>query len=260
MADAEGRGNRVPMWSLRGETPKATEALQTLLYLRELDRQATIFGACFDNARRLGLLANTDQDDMVVWANLQGALFAAIVVQRLLRPVEEQVRKHDHHRSRGESKRFAVARGKRLRKLLSVPDDPALFTVAEVRNDFEHVDERLDGLMRPDVICVSDWYISAGVVSQTGPSGDSMGYGLRVFMPNSGRLFYDTRVLDLYHLDLNMLDLRALIGQVTPQVAAGFTGRGLFGGTQAVTFAGNATERTRLWLADRAGRGHPIAE
>jgi hypothetical protein len=183
------RGAGAPIASLRGESAEATQALRTMLYLRELDRQATIFGICFDNALSVALLPTTAADDVGVWANLQGALFAAIVVQRVLQPVEKQVRKHPHHEVASESQRFAAARGKHLRELLSVPDDAPLFSVSSIRNDFEHVDERLDGFMREDVHSVSDWYISDGMVLQTGPTG----YGLRVFLPNSGTLLRQAR-------------------------------------------------------------------
>ena len=42
------------------------------------------------------------------------------------------------------SKAVAVERGKRLRNLLDVDDDDPIIRQRDLRNDFEHIDERLD--------------------------------------------------------------------------------------------------------------------
>lgn len=130
------------------------------------------------------------------------------------------------------------------------------FTVAKVRNAFEHVDERLDALMQPDVVSVSDWYISDGGVLRTA-RGAAKGYGLRVFYPQAGVLIFDERHLDLYRLDLAMFDLRSAVDEAERTVSVAITGRGDFGGFR-MELDSNAEERMRDWQDDRRERGHPI--
>jgi hypothetical protein len=208
---------RIPINTLRGPNDQVTEHFRQLPYLRELKRQATIFNDNVENAWRRALGPTNAPDDLAVWASLQAALFAAIVVQRLLRPSKGSVRKQPHHSTRGESQALADARGERLRTLLEVPDNAIFFTVTKIRDAFEHVDERYDGIMRDDVVGFSDWYITDGMASVTlrpsdrDPTPEHVSHGLRVFFPAAGALYFDDNMVDLYLLDLAMLDMREMV-------------------------------------------------
>lgn len=258
---------RIPTSTLRGPNEEVTAALRQLPYLHELRRQASIFNDNLATAWRRGMNPTIPSDDPVVWASLQAALFAAIVVQRLLRP-SKSVRKQPHHSTRNESQAVADARGERLRALLQVPDDAIFFTVTKVRDAFEHVDERLDSLMRDEVIGFSDWYLTDGMALVTPrpadgtPMAEDIGHGMRVFFPAAGTLYFDDKMVDLYLLDLAMLDLKDMVDEKDTEIHTQMTGQGrsMYGGTQMVQLMDPASVERRLnaWLADRATRGHPL--
>ncbi|MBO2448657.1 hypothetical protein J4573_16265 [Actinomadura barringtoniae] len=251
---------RIPIRSLRGRTEEATAAVRQGIYLDELERQAVIVNSNIVAAwrRAIGGCSPTDPE---VWAALQAALFAAIVVQRVLRP--GRVRRHPHHQSQQESQDFADLRGQRLRAMLGVSADSALLRVGSVRDPFEHVDERLDQLMTPDAVSLSDWYISSGRALVTpGASSDSLreGYGLRVFFPAGGVLYFGDEVLDLYALDIEMLRIRDAINTARPELHRKAPSRNLFGGAQLVDLLPetHVQQRAMDWLSDRERRGHGL--
>jgi hypothetical protein len=253
---------RVPIRSLKGQTEEATEALRDGLYLDELERQAVIVNSniVFAWRRAMGDCSPTDPD---VWAALQAALFAAIVVQRVLRP--GRVRRYRHHQTQRESQDFAECRGRRLRELLGVTAEASLLRVQGVRDPFEHVDERLDQLMTPETISLSDWYISTGkaLVTPGASSGSGLssgGYGLRVFFPAGGVLYFDSEALDLYALDIAMLQIREAINAARGSLQQKVRGRNVFGGSQLVDLLpeDHVQQRAAGWLADRDERGHGL--
>ena len=252
-------GSKARVRSLKSQTDEGTDAARTLAYFQELARQATIYNVCHERARRRALEPATSQDDALVWADLQGSLFAAIVVQRLLQPVLAQVRKQGY-RTQAEARRFADERGQRLRNLLAVPDGAPFLAVSSLRNSFEHIDERLDALMRPSVASVADWYISDGLIMETASEAEVSGYALRVYMPARGILYFDQQTLNLYALDIGMLDLRRAIEQVGPEVRAAVGPYAMIGSHRLVRFDKDTAERTREWLVLRKQSGHPVGE
>lgn len=151
--------------------------------------------------------------------------------------------RYPHHSTSAESAEYARNRGRGLRELLAIPEDSYLIAVANVRDPFEHIDERLDHLMRDEVISVSDWYVSDGTVlltpdAETIQSASGMGYGLRMFFPAGGILSFDDQTLDLYLLDLTILGLRKSIEMARKELAAKRSGRNLFGGPATSSYWG----------------------
>jgi hypothetical protein len=253
---------RVPIQSLRGQTEEATEALRDGVYLDEIERQAVIVNnnIAFAWRQAMGDCSPADPD---VWAALQAALFAAIVVQRVLSP--GRVYKYAHHQTQQESQDFAQRRGQRLRQLLGVPSDASFLRVQKVRDPFEHVDERLDQLMTPEASSLSDWYISTGRAlvtpnAEASPGLSSVGYGLRVFFPAGGVLYFGNETLDIYELDIAMLDIREAISVARTELQQKVRGRNIFGGGQLVDLLpeSHVQQRAAGWLADRDRRGHGL--
>ncbi|MFJ5841034.1 hypothetical protein ACIQGO_30545 [Streptomyces shenzhenensis] len=250
---------RIPVRSLKGSDPVASEVLRDMVYLDELDRQAGIVNNNIVFAWRRAA-AECSPTDAKVWSALQAALFAAIIVQRILYP--GSVHQYPHHKTQKESRDFARRRGQRLRDLLGEAADAEIIRLTkDVRDPFEHVDERLDQLMTPDAIALSDWYISTGRALLTPETGaGSTGYGLRVFYPEGGFLYFGREKLDLYVLDLAMLRLRAAIGVAQGDLQKKIRGRNLFGGSQLVDLLpeGGAHQRAEYWLAERQEFGHGL--
>jgi hypothetical protein len=70
------------MFSLRPASGGADEVQRDLLYLKELERQARLANWSIGKATEQAAAGEED----AAWAHLQGGMFAAIVVQRLLWP------------------------------------------------------------------------------------------------------------------------------------------------------------------------------
>ena len=73
-------GYRVPMLPIAGHTQEITDALRLRVFLQEIDRQADLFNRSL--ADSIGAAARDDATD--AWRHVQSALFAAIVVYRLV--------------------------------------------------------------------------------------------------------------------------------------------------------------------------------
>lgn len=80
---------------------------------------------------------NAVLDPLEVWADLQGALTAGIVLSRLLKPQAVRPRPP---LSKAQSVANSNTRGDRLRRLLGVSDESVLLTIRAVRNPVEHID------------------------------------------------------------------------------------------------------------------------
>lgn len=182
---------RLPLQSVHGQV------LQDLFYLGELARQADIFDRSFSDA-----MASAAQEDVLgVWRHLQAALFSGIIVNRLLRSEGARNRK------------LADPRAARLRSLIGLADtdDTPLLTLHEIRNDLEHIDERLDErLSDQSTVSLADFYLSDGfyLMSGSGSGGNHVFAGLRAFNPNLGLLHFDHRSINMFALDLDMLRLK----------------------------------------------------
>lgn len=180
---------RLPLQSVKGQL------LQDLFYLGELAQQADIFDRSFVDA-----MESVEREDVVdVWRHLQAALFAGVVVNRLLR--SEGAR----------DKKLAEPRAKRLRAHVGLDGvDSPIMTMHEVRNDLEHFDERLDvRFADQSTHSLADFYLSDGfyLMSGDGPD-DPLFAGLRAFNPILGMLHFDHKGLNMFALDLDMLRLK----------------------------------------------------
>ncbi len=146
------------------------------VYVEEIARQSRVFSDALGRAVALGLSA--DASDDAPWGYLQGALFASVVVCRLLNP-SRRVHRTYEGMTRAESQSFSDDRGSPLRRLLDIDDDePLLQRLVTVRDALEHFDERLDAVMATSPSSLCDRYISDGVAlvtsdspAQDGPAG-----------------------------------------------------------------------------------------
>lgn len=192
-------------------------SLREIFVLDELERQAKIFDSSFTDA----LAAARADDADHAWRHVQAALFAAIVVQRT-------IRRHD-----------------RIRVELGVPTDEAatpLNAVYRVRNHLEHIDQRFaDVLDRTGAVMVVDWYLTDGHLVTSGEGG----HGGRAFSAESGLLFYDDDVLDMFQLDVDMLRLAHNVRDRRTELVAALPDRSTFGGGALKTFP--PRDDVRMW-------------
>lgn len=246
------RGHRIPLATVKFPAEKAKKAAKTILYVEELDRQAHMASDGIRCAVARGLTTENPRDPKV-WSALQLALFASIVVARILKPATKG---KYQGLTNALTKEYAEERGAGLRTLLGIEDSSPLFSVTGVRNAFEHYDERLDEHLVGGVTCVSDWYISDGAALATPPTsnGQPQAVGLRVFYPAGGLLCFDSKMLDLFALDIALLDLRNQIAEKRTELAAAIRGRGTFGNHVLVQLTPPevAAQRQREWRKVRA--------
>jgi hypothetical protein len=111
-----------------------------LVFLRECERQATIFSSALDSA-----LASADDDSKLdqTWGHLQSCLFAAIIVSRLVSD-SDSVRPWPGLTGRAAKRvgrDLKNDRAQRLRELLGLsPDSNSwIFKVSAIRDPLEHI-------------------------------------------------------------------------------------------------------------------------
>lgn len=252
---------RIPLASIRGSSPAATEALQLLLYLTEVERQAKIATRAFERAW-LGAMRPADQQDTeAIWADLQACLFASIIVERVLLPREGAIRSYPKA-TRNRRVAQALKRGGQLRKLLELPDaEVEWLRVSAVRDPLEHFDERLDNVILDEVVSVSDRYVSRGLIGQTVTHDAMTTRLLRVFVAPAGLLFYDDQPLDLYALDHVLLETLGVMADARDQLheSGGPPVRPVFGSQRPVYIAPEkATKRMKLFIEHHAELGAPL--
>lgn len=250
--------NRLPLRAFAGETPEATASLRSFYYLDEVDRQAAIFNASFEDAMNAALADDTEN----CWRHLQSALFAAIVVNRLIDPRLNQ--RGWAQTSAAEARTIAMARGRRLRQLLWLPDpsdqSTPLYMVSKVRDSMEHIDERLDRVLNDEAdMSVSDWYISDGRLMVRLPGigdGDPTPAGMRAFVPRIGRLYFNAQALDMFGLDRDMVTLRHHVIEAKAELHHQMKGRFTFGGSNLVEIPGmpQGLELVEAWRTERGKR------
>lgn len=249
----------IPMHSLTGQGGEGRELAVDRLFLKEVVRQTTMFNVAFERAWLRAVDTDTPYQDLLVLADVQSALFAAIITRRILRP--ERVRKHPQHSNQAASQQYADERGLRLRMQLGINESSPIFAVTDLRNSYEHIDERIDALSLGDAASLSDWSISDGKGFRTIRESSGVHHRLRVFYPAAGVLFYDDEFIDMYHLDLEMMSLRSQAESAIDKQSA-LTSRQswLFGGSQVVHLVEPKRVQTRHkeWLDARAGLGGPI--
>lgn len=188
------------MGEVRRRIPNQTVADKTcqwIYYLGELERQADLFDRSFQD----GMAAATRDDPTDTWRHLQSALFAGIIVNRLLT-------------GRGARQpEAALKRAKYLRELVGLDaadHSSPILTLHTVRDHLEHFDERLDThFTSPTTLSISDFYLSDGRYFMSGGSDSSAVFrGLRAFNPDCGLLHFDRTPLDMFLLDIDMLVLK----------------------------------------------------
>lgn len=250
------------MQSLKGDTDEITEGLRLRLHLGELERQSRIATHAFGRAWRTAMTKEPDVE--AVWADLQSCMFAAIIVERILKPVPTSMRPKAglNKAAAGE---HATARAARLLELLGVLDGLPALRASAVRHDLEHVDERLDEVALRGYASASDWYIASScVVLRTPPpeiAPESSSVGLRVFVASNGLLFFDQNVLDLYAMDAALLSIRDSVADAVKRlklVSPGESHRFTFGSAQMVRYDQDRVTRFRRWLEIRQEAGSPV--
>lgn len=252
----------IPVKSLRFPTEDSSDAARNLLFLEEIDRQAEIASWNIGQAWKRGMQAESPRD-VPTWSYLQGALFASIVVDRLLFP-------KDAAASKGKpsaNQLRASDRARKLRLILDVDHDepPVLRTLRSIRDDFEHFDERLDAAVEPQVASVVDWYIgNAGAAlmgTQPPQQGATESITLRAFYPSSGLIVFGETVLDLFTLDRGHLQLREFVQEALASERARVHGRGLFAfpALRSIDNPQAAYGRAKVWLDARAQAGVGLA-
>lgn len=248
-----GRPRRIPLRSLRGATEESTAAATDAAYLHELGRQATIFNKSLTEAMDAAL----EHDDVEgTWRHLQGAMFAAIIVARLIHP---RMVFGWPGVSRAQAKKTANTRAERLRDLLCLPDPSAderleTYRVSEVRDAMEHIDERIDRACRDGDYLV-DWYLSDGSIVVTDDAKDGQfAPGLRYFVPHLGVLGFGATRLHLFRLDVEMLQLRRNTKEALAELKGAMRGRMIFGGQgrlEVIDVPAGGAAPLQQWLTER---------
>lgn len=215
------------------------QLLQDLFYLGELAQQADLFDRCF-----AGAMDSVRRDDVVdVWRHLQGALFAGVIVNRLLR--SEGAR----------DQRLADPRATRLRECVGLHEvESPILKLHELRNDLEHFDERLDlRFADPNTVSLADFYLSDGfyLMSGAGPHGHTFA-GLRAFNPALGLLHFDHKSLNMFILDLDMLRLKHNAREAQNELRAEVRGRQPFSAfAYQLDATGSSKDHADLWRSQR---------
>ncbi|MCW3494174.1 hypothetical protein [Microbacterium sp. SSM24] len=149
-------------------------------------------------------------DPLEVWADLQGALTAGIVLSRLLKPAGIRARGDLNQK---QARANSNARGERLRALLDVREDSVLLTISDVRDPVEHIDERLDQAVEDnDIYSTSDLYIAdivyqADRLSEPTRASGPLHANMRTFLPMSGEVVYGAVRFDLFRYEAALLEL-----------------------------------------------------
>ncbi len=257
LVDMEQQRRRIPIRSVVGPTPAATEALRLACYVREVERQALAYCDSWGEAQDAARAGEVE----TTWHRLQGALFAAIIVSRLVTTPADVRGWPAIHKADG--KRLAQAAAEKrvtaLRKELRLPDQPGgmvLDQVKVVRDSLEHVDQRLDHtLSLPNVHSLADWYLSDGLilVSEYDGAPSPQPPGQRAFFPEGGLLFFDNERLDLLTLEVEMLGLVHYSRTARADLLAAVPGRLEYGGGYLVPYGAAADEER---LADLRRQRH----
>ncbi|WP_143194370.1 hypothetical protein [Micromonospora sp. CB01531] len=251
---------RIPVQSVRDSDDETTKKLRLLFYLGEVERQAEIYNEATEEAVeawRRGAHLKT------IWRHLQAALFAAIVVNRLVTNKNPQAigwpcsSEEETNQSKKEATKAAKWRVRELKRLLNLPSDPKatpIYTVAKIRNSLEHIDERIDlAFSSANVASLSDFYISDGtlLVSPEDASNGDRKTGLRAFHPESASLFFDQESLSFLCLDLEMRKLRHKTREAQAELINELKGRRMFGGLQATRVPASATDPFVRWEREK---------
>ncbi|MEV4638342.1 hypothetical protein AB0J80_13425 [Actinoplanes sp. NPDC049548] len=256
----EGDSDRaIPLQSIKGENDAATEILRELFYLVEIERQAKIFNESFQSAVDAALQG----ENSLSWRHMQSAMFAGIIVSRLVTygqdPRGEGWPGSSKADKRRKAKEAKVRRVKSLRVRLELPQDNeeyVIYAVSKVRNSLEHIDEWLDlavsGLS--DVAALSDWYLAGRslVLSPEDPNREGAIAGMRGFSPEAGVAIFHRDRFDLFFMDIEMAKMYHNAREVQHDLLRELRGRCQFGGGQVRIFSDELRERHRWWSEKRS--------
>lgn len=214
-------GNLVPLRSIRGATPDATDALRELIYLDEVERQAELYNIAFSDVMR----TSARGDASATFRHIQASIFSAIIVYRLVTNKRNEV---------------AAARSERLRSLLLLEGAEVrtpILTMSRLRDHLEHFDERLDAAVLGPASSLSDWYLAdRRLIVSDEPSDSRLAprTGLRAFSHRLGTLYFDDQELSMLQLDIDMLKLRCNVIEARSDLKSRIPGRNEFGGGRSV--------------------------
>lgn len=243
---------RIPIQSVGFNHPEARRDAIDHYYLQEIDRQAEIASRNIRSAVIDGCAAEHPHDP-AVWGALQATMFSTICIARLLKPAGV---KHAYPgMSKNASDRHANDRGKRLREMLGVEDNDFILHVTKVRNAFEHYDEHIDSRFADGVTCFADWYITDkhALITPPSPNQASRAVGMRVFYPAGGMLYFEQDELDLFELDLELIEMKKRIKKIKDErVRYGVSA--LYGGHQVVQLMSDELTEYRFneWQRQRS--------
>ena len=171
------------------------------------------------SALRQALTAAGDahRDDEVLWSSVQAMLAAVAIVSRLL--VGDDIRGNQ------AAKQFGLDRGERLRQELATELNSPILD-RRLRNHLEHVDQRLDDLVRDERTTVLiDRFVTTGVRPQLFYDQNRSAEAplLREFAPEDGFVLFRDDEYNLFALraELQRLESRAneLLGEPRTAIA-----------------------------------------
>lgn len=264
-AVAPAPGMQVPLASLASRATGSADDLTidgTDIYLNACERQASI---ALRSLRRVWNIEGDPPDPAMweavkdvdgVWADLQSAMTAGIILSRLLRPTGV----HAHSGlTQAEARAIANKRGALLRKKLDVQPDSPLISIKSVRDSLEHVDERIDAVIGAgNVYSVSDWYLATGgyfgTTPDDAPEPDSVRHvNLRTFVPRLGVLVFDQDMVDLFAYEVALQGAMLAASRARREIKT--TGRTYaFGRAQARAWSPELEEARRVEVAKWRGQ------
>jgi hypothetical protein len=120
------------------------EDKHALIYLQEVITQAEFARVALDQLSQA--LQEGVNGNAKIWASTQSLLASAAMISKLLWPSPPSTKADGSQLDSPDARRrsFTIDRGKDLRRRLGVKAQPILQS-RQVRNAFEHFDERLDG-------------------------------------------------------------------------------------------------------------------
>ncbi|MEU5911617.1 hypothetical protein [Micromonospora sp. NPDC047527] len=247
----------IPVQSIKGGDDTSTQNLKLLFYLIEIERQAKIFNDSFESA----VEAATAGSNADAWKNIQAAMFAGIIVSRMV-TYGQDPKAEGWPGTNGQAKKLAKeakkTRIKELRRLLALPDneDYPLYDLGRIRNSLEHIDEWLDrALYAPsDVAALSDWYLAGrSLIHSSDDLGKGEGVaGLRGFSPETGRAIFHRHQYDLFVIDIEIAKAYHNSREVQTDLLKEIRGSCLFGGGQVFLFTDDLAQRHDWWRSERA--------
>lgn len=169
--------------------------------LVECERQARIAALHIDRTWEVTAKRTGPADDTQVWAELQGAMTAGIILSRMLSPTGVRQRQP---LSKTKSQQRSEDRGTELRRLLDIDRESPLLKISAIRDPIEHFDERIDSVVEQGAASVSDFFLAKQGYLATGPAQLPDGrtappmVALRVFAPWPGLLIFGSQVFDFF--------------------------------------------------------------